>query len=114
MKKISAKKNLKIVKKGDFFPKGGLELSEISKRKISEPIKKFDHQKHWKGMPEFNQPGIIPVKVLTVNFLTKEDMLKFSKMVGQEITAKTRSIWFPVESPESAIDKRWSDKKKKK
>lgn len=79
------------------------------KEKKNRP--KFNHADHWKGMPEFNQPGIIPVKSLIVNFETKDDMLKFSKMVGQEITAKTKSIWYPLAPIENSTDKRWSDKK---
>lgn len=88
----------------------------IKKLKGKEnPIKKLKSkdlmEKHWKGMPEFNQPGIKPVKVLTVNFESNEAMHKFSKLVGQLITAKTRSIWYPKVVEESALDKRWSKKK---
>lgn len=72
---------------------------------------KFNAMDHWKGMPEFNQPGLEPVKVVKVNFASKEYMLKFSKLIGQEITAKTPSVWFPIAPVENALDKRWSDKK---
>lgn len=84
----------------------------MKKQKETPAKKKFKAEEHWKGMPEFNQPGIAPVKTLTVNFETKEHMLKFSKLIGQEITAKTRSVWFPVVPEESALNKRWADKKK--
>lgn len=84
--------------------------------KKQQPVKKekFDAKKHWTGMPKFEQPGILPIKTLKVNFLTKEDMLKFSKLIGQEITAKTPSIWYPIQPEETALDKRWSDKKPSK
>lgn len=71
-------------------------------------------KKHWKGMPEFNQPDAGPVKSILVHFATKEDMLKFSKLVNQEITAKLQYIWFPTRDREQLLDKRWSDKKAKK
>jgi hypothetical protein len=73
---------------------------------------KVNKAAEWGGMPEFNNPGLKPVKTLIVNFESNEDMLKFSKMVGQQITAKTRSIWYPVKPEECAIDKRWTSKKK--
>lgn len=81
--------------------------------KQKEAAAKVDYKEHWKGMPEFNQPGIKPVKSLIVHFANKEDMLKFSKFVGHQITAKTKSIWYPVQSNEPRWDKRWSDKKVK-
>lgn len=83
------------------------------RKERTRPLK-FDHSKHWKGMPEFVQPNAGPIKILLVHFDTKEDMLKFSKLVGQQVTARTPSIWFPKKPAEAALDKRWSDKKTKK
>ena len=71
-------------------------------------------KKHWKGMPEFVQPNAGPIKILLVHFNTKEDMHRFAKLVNQPITARTPSIWFPKVPAEVALDKRWSDKKRKK
>jgi hypothetical protein len=82
--------------------------------KKKTPVKKFDHMEHWKGMPEFVQPGLKPIKSLIVNLATKEDMHKFSKLMGQPITHKTKFIWYPFVPDEKYIDKRWSDKKPKK
>lgn len=87
------------------------------RKATAEPAKEIsptrvDYEAHWKGMPEFNQPGIKPVKSLIVHFASKEDMLKFSKLVGHQITAKTKSIWYPVQNNEPRWDKRWADKKK--
>lgn len=74
--------------------------------------KKIDYNKHWQGMPEFNQPGIKPVKTIKVNFMSNVDMLKFSKLIGQQITAKTRSIYFPEVKEDLYMNKRYSSKKK--
>lgn len=90
----------------------------MTKKKAKAPVKKapekerFKPADHWKGMPEFIQPEAGPIKSLTVNFATKEDMHKFSKMIGQKVTAQTRSVWYPVVPEETAIDKRYSDSKK--
>lgn len=72
---------------------------------------KIDYDAHWQGMPEFTRRSIEPIKQLIVNFDTKEDMLKFSKLVGQPITAKTKSIYYPEFHDVLCTDKRWSDKK---
>ena len=79
---------------------------------VKEP--RFDPKSHWKGMPEFNQPEGGPMKALIVNFENMEDVHKFSKLIGQPITAKTKFVWYPGVPIEGAIDKRWSDKAKKK
>lgn len=73
---------------------------------------RVDYEEHWKGMPEFNQPGIKPIKSLIVHFLNKDDMLKFSKIIGFQITAKTKSVWYPVQDETPRWDKRYVDKKK--
>lgn len=88
------------------LPKEVPNLSKILKEKVE--AKKFDHKEHWKGMPEFNQPNMKPVHQVLVGFANKEDMHKFSKVVGQSITAKTKSIWYPEVLETGALDKRWS------
>lgn len=73
--------------------------------------KQIDHMKLWDGMPEFEQESAQPIKKIIVGFATQEDMLKFSKLVGQPITPKTRSIWYPPLVHKPIYNKRWSDKK---
>jgi len=87
----------------------------MKKKEKPKPVKpkkeKFNAMDHWKGMPEFIQKDLSPIKSITVNFANKIDMLKFSKLVCQEVTAKTRSIWYPEQTIETALNKRYSDKK---
>lgn len=52
-------------------------------------------EEHWVGMPEFEQEDNNAYKELRVKFETKEDYEKFEKLVGQKLTKKTKSIWFP-------------------
>ena len=54
-----------------------------------------DPNKEWEGMPEFNQKDLSAMKAIRVNFASQEDIDKFSKLVKQKITLKTRSIWYP-------------------
>jgi len=49
----------------------------------------------WKGMPEFVQENLEPLKTIYVHFETRADMAAFSALVDQKITMQTRSIWFP-------------------
>lgn len=76
--------------------------------------KKIDYKEMWKGMPEFVQEDAGPIKKVLVSFATPEDILKFSKLVGQPITDKTRSIWYPKVEEDGALDKRYTTKKAKK
>jgi hypothetical protein len=49
----------------------------------------------WDGMPEFVQEDLSPHQRIVVSFETKQDVEEFSKLVGQKITYRTQSIWFP-------------------
>ena len=50
---------------------------------------------HWVGMPEFEQESNGPYKSIQVHFRTADDYKEFSKLIGQIITPKTKSIWHP-------------------
>lgn len=49
----------------------------------------------WWGMPEYVQDDKTPWKRLVVNFRTREDYDCFCEAIGQQLTPKTASIWFP-------------------
>lgn len=82
---------------------------QITKKTSTKEVKKkVDYKGMWKGMPEFVQEDATPIKQILVGFATPEDILKFSKLVGQPITDKTRSIWYPKVEEDGALDKRWT------
>ena len=54
-----------------------------------------DPNAEWKGMPECNQKDLSAFKQITVNFKTLEDINAFARLIGQKITEKTRSLWYP-------------------
>ena len=56
---------------------------------------KLDYQKEWEGMPEFEQKDLSATKQILVSFNSMEDYQKFSKLIKQKLTEKTRSIWYP-------------------
>jgi hypothetical protein len=63
----------------------------------------------WKGMPEFIQTDIKPYKTIIVHFKSQEDIINFSKLIKQNITKKTRSIYFPKNNISKYINKRYID-----
>lgn len=87
-------------------------MKKLIKKTVSK--QKVDYKEMWKGMPEFVQEDARPIKQVLVNFATPEDILKFSKLVGQPITDRTRSIWYPKVEEDGALDKRYTTKKTKK
>lgn len=64
-------------------------------------------QKHWVGMPEFEQEDNAPYKKLIVSFRNKEDYDEFATMIGQKLTEKTKSIWHPKLDRDANALKRW-------
>jgi hypothetical protein len=58
----------------------------------------FDKFPEWVGMPEFVQEKKEPFKELIVRFETEADYLEFQRLIGQQLTVKTKSIWHPFKS----------------
>ena len=52
-------------------------------------------QDEWIGMPEFHQEDLTPYRVINVRFRNEEDVAKFAELMGQQITPKLKTIWFP-------------------
>lgn len=63
----------------------------------------------WKGMPEFVQEDLAPVKSVIVHFATLADQAAFAKLVEQRIGPRTQSIWFPEAEIGHFADKRYAD-----
>lgn len=56
------------------------------------------YKEEWKDMPEFVQENLMPVKSIKINFASINDMNEFSKLIGQKLTDKTKSVWFPKQN----------------
>jgi len=54
-----------------------------------------DPSKEWQGMPEFNQEERRGIREIIIHFDTQDDIKTFSALIGQNITDKTKYIWFP-------------------
>lgn len=61
--------------------------------------------KEWKDMPEFNMLDKEPIKQLIVSFKNWDDYKLFRELVGQSLSKKTQSIWYPKAEIETYADK---------
>jgi hypothetical protein len=68
----------------DVAAKAGLYLD-----KVDNP------EDEWKGMPEFGQEDATAFHDVIVHFDTVEDVRAFARLIDQNVTEKTKSIWFP-------------------
>jgi hypothetical protein len=55
----------------------------------------IDYEKEWEGMPQFEQEDLSAMKSVIVHFATQADVDAFSGLVGQTVTEKTKSLWYP-------------------
>jgi hypothetical protein len=57
--------------------------------------KEFDIYDEWEDMPEFLMEKQKPYKEIKIRFAAKCDYEKFAFMIEQNLTDKTKSIWYP-------------------
>ncbi len=68
-----------------------------------------DPAEHWQGMPEFEQEDQESWKRLIVHFKNRDDYEAFARLIGQSLTEKTRSIWYPQAEIVRYMDKSYTD-----
>ena len=66
-----------------------------------------DADEEWLDMPEFKQEDLTPVRQIIVSFKTDEDVQEFANIVGQKLTDKTKSIWYPKQEIDEVKDLRY-------
>lgn len=63
-----------------------------------------DPNAEWQGMPEFeNEPKA--ARTLYIHFAQDEDVIAFAELIGQQITDKTKSLWYPFKKDNLHMDK---------
>lgn len=65
-------------------------------------------RKEWQDMPEYVQDKT-EWHCIKVSFTTKEAMAEFAKTIGQNITLKTKIVYYPIKLVGSASGKRYVD-----
>jgi hypothetical protein len=54
-----------------------------------------EHETEWRGMPQFNQPDNGAFRQIIVSFDDQAGVDAFARAIGQQLTAKTKSVWYP-------------------
>jgi len=84
----------------------GFDLSEIDK--LSGQLAPDNPQDNWKGMPDFQQEDLSSKYSVIVHFAGQENLQEFARLVGQPLTDKTKSIWYPKAEIGHYADKRYA------
>jgi hypothetical protein len=82
----------------------------MATKKIKPPadIFEFDdadeYETEWRGMPEFNQPANGAFRQIIISFDDQDGVDKFAKAIGQTLTTKTKSVWYPPRPMNKVVD----------
>lgn len=66
-----------------------------------------DPEGEWQQMPEYESHDMEGFRKITIHFPDQESVEKFSNLIGQQLTDKTRGIWYPEAPVGSAWNKRY-------
>jgi hypothetical protein len=81
--------------KGDEFLQG-FDFDVIGLKNFTlESLDNFKPEDHWNGMPEYKSEDVSANRTILVHFYNDEDVQKFAQLVGQQITDKTKYIYYP-------------------
>lgn len=89
----------------------------MSKKKptVATTVFDFDElespENEWRGMPEFNQPDNGAYRQIIVSFDDEEGVRRFAELIGQHLTDKTKSVWFPARQRNDVVDLFWFDRR---
>jgi hypothetical protein len=72
-------------------------------------MSKYNWEEEWVEMPEYDNEWMKPYKSINLKFRTKEDYDKFAELLGQNLTDKTKSAWFPKAERGTTKDMRYTD-----
>lgn len=59
-----------------------------------------DPESEWSGMPGFEHGDLSGVRSIIVHFKAHEDVADFARLMGQNISDRTRFIWYPAQARE--------------
>ena len=85
-----------------------MELDELWDEEINDLfsdliLDKVDYDKIYEWMPEYNQEDLSGEYSIKVNLKELKDVEEFGKRIGQKLTEKTRSIWFPANAKSDTV-----------
>lgn len=59
---------------------------------------------NWGGMPEFDQPSAGPFRTVYVHLNDQAAVDAFAKLIGQRLTDKTKSVWYPQQPTTAKVE----------
>ena len=68
-------------------------------------------EKEWVDMPEYVSEKKKPYTKINVRFRNNEDLKKFAKLIEQNLTDRTQTVWFPKLKFQEVANKVWDDEK---
>ncbi len=71
-------------------------------------------KEEWNDMPEYSNKDLEPYQTIMIHFKDEADRIAFAKLIGQKITYKTKSLWYPPAEIGITTDRRWIDKEEVK
>ena len=77
-------------------------LEEWEQKLYNPGLDSDELQDVWDGMPEFGKKlPFDAYKTVIIHFENQNDVDKFKKLIKQEITKKTKSLWYPKKEKEN-------------
>jgi hypothetical protein len=73
----------------------GFDVSEMSALFMEVQEGHTDPMEEWQGMPEYTNEDLTSYRQMIVHFADAESVEKFSQLIEQTITPKTKYLWFP-------------------
>ena len=90
-----------------YVPATLAEFGLAEEKEVLENYRKQFIKDSWKGMPEFVNNDNLPYKSIKISFRNEEDYQEFAKLIEQNLTEKTKSIWYPKLEIDDNMLKRW-------
>ena len=117
-KKVDVKETTEYESCLDFESEDFVDVTKFMDEELETPIihpsEEDQHltrdqmwKKYWKGMPTYDQNDNPPWRQIYLNFRNEEDYNEFAKLIGQNLSDKTKSIWFPKLEIEDNSLHRW-------
>ena len=84
-----------------------LAFEEMEVLPMIDPNVVSDLTGEWEDMPEFTEDDKTAFRTILVHFTCEEDVDKFSKLVKQSFTDKTKFMWYPEQENMETEAKRY-------
>jgi hypothetical protein len=88
------------------MPHLDVELTGLKEIDVLDPvIGQTDAEKEWNDMPEYNQQDETAWRTIKIHFPNDGAVRKFSVLLDQSLTDKTKYLWYPPALVRHAHDK---------